>query len=456
MDRKTTATDLTQGPLLIQVLRFSVPIILTSFLQLLFNAADMAIAGQFIGDYALGAVGATTFLVNGFVNFLVGISVGANVVIARCFGMRAAEQANRSLHAAIALGLAGGLLLMAAGLYAADFAMTVLDTPEELKPFSVQYLRIYFLGLPVMAVFNLCTAALRSIGDTKHPLYFLGTAGACNLFLNVFFVVILQIGVAGVALGTVLSQLLACLLVLRFLSKGQAGLKFQISKLNLEGRYVREILWVGLPAGIQSIIFSVSNMMIQAGYNSFGSDVVSGNSAAGTIEQFVYATMNAFGQAAVSFIGQNVGAGDLRRVRNSLGVCLLWCNLFGITCGWLTVAFARPLLSIFSPEPAVIEGGYGRILFVCGTYFLCGSMDVVLSCLRGLGNSLQPMLLSIFGICGLRILWVRTVFPVFQTLESLYIAYPISWSGTLLVELILFYRAYRRLCTHNQMCGPDV
>ncbi len=450
MDRKMTSADLTQGPLLIQVLRFSVPIILTNFLQLLFNAADMAIAGQFIGDHALGAVGATTFLVNGFVNFLVGISVGANVVIARYFGMKNPEKANRALHTAIALGLAGGLLLMVAGLYVADFAMTVLDTPEDLKSFSVQYLRIYFLGLPIMAVFNLCTAALRSIGDTRHPLYFLGTAGVCNLALNVFFVVVLRIGVAGVALGTVLSQLLACALVLRLLARGHMELRFQAGGLNLEGRYVREILWVGLPAGIQSIIFSVSNMMIQAGYNSFGSDVVSGNSAAGTIEQFVYATMSAFGQAAVSFVGQNVGAGDLRRVRSSLGVCLLWCNLFGITSGWLTVAFARPLLRIFSPEAAVIEGGYGRILYVCGTYFLCGSMDVVLSCLRGLGNSLQPMLLSIFGICGLRMLWVQTVFPAVRTLESLYIAYPISWGGTLLVELILFCYSYQRFRTQNQ------
>ncbi len=451
LTQKKTATDLTQGPLLLQVLIFSVPIILTSFLQLLFNAADMAIAGQFIGDHALGAVGATTFLVNGHVNFLIGISVGANVVIARYFGMKDPEAANRSLHTAIALGLAGGIVLAAAGWYSADYMMALLDTPGNLKPLSVQYLRIYFWGLPVSAVFNLCTAALRALGDTKHPLHFLTIAGVCNLGLNIFFVVGMKAGVAGVAWGTVLSQLLACVLSLRLLSKGYAGLKFRVSALDLNWRSSFEIMRIGLPAGIQSIIFAVSNMMIQAGYNSFGSDVVAGNSAAGTIEQFVFSTMSAFGQAAVSFVGQNVGAGNMRRVRNSMGVCLLWCNLFGIASGWLTVAFARPLLSLFSSEAAVIEGGYGRILYVCGTYFLCGSMDVVLSCLRGMGDSLQPMLLSIFGICGLRVLWIRTVFPVVKMLECLYIAYPISWAGTLLVELFLFCRAYQRLQTQNQL-----
>ena len=430
---------------MLQVLLFSLPIIYTSILQLLFNAADMAIAGRFIGDHALGAVGATTFLVNGFINFLVGISVGANVVISRYFGMKDPKRANCALHTAIMLGVIGGVLLTGLGLYTTEFAMAVLDTPKDLKPMSVEYLRIYYLGLPFMAVFNLCTAALRSVGDTKNPLYFLGFAGCCNLGLNVLFVVVLKIGVAGVALGTVLSQLLACMLILRLLSKGHAGLKFQISLFRLNGLHAREILWVGLPAGIQSIIFSISNLMIQAGYNSFGSDVVSGNSAAGTIEQFVSATMNAFGQAAVTFVGQNVGARNMRRVRRSMDVCLLWCNVFGVTSGWLVVAFARQLLGIFSSEPAVIDGGYGRLLFVCGTYFLCGSMNVVLSCLRGMGNSLQPMLLSVFGICGIRILWIKTVFPVARTLESLYIAYPISWAGTLIVELVLFHRGYTKM-----------
>lgn len=443
--RQNTAADLTKGPLMLQVLLFSLPIIYTSFLQLLFNAADMAIAGRFIGDHALGAVGATTFLVNGFINFLVGISVGANVVISRYFGMKDPKRANCALHTAIMLGVIGGVLLTGLGLYTTEFAMAVLDTPKDLKPMSVEYLRIYYLGLPFMAVFNLCTAALRSVGDTKNPLYFLGFAGCCNLGLNVLFVVVLKIGVAGVALGTVLSQLLACMLILRLLSKGHAGLKFQISSFRLNGLHAREILWVGLPAGIQSIIFSISNLMIQAGYNSFGSDVVSGNSAAGTIEQFVSATMNAFGQAAVTFVGQNVGARNMRRVHRSMDVCLLWCNVFGVTSGWLVVAFARQLLGIFSSEPSVIDGGYGRLLFVCGTYFLCGSMNVVLSCLRGMGNSLQPMLLSVFGICGIRILWIKTVFPVARTLESLYIAYPISWAGTLIVELVLFHRGYTKM-----------
>ena len=447
MYRKRVSSDLTQGPLPLQVLRFSVPIICTSILQLLFNAADMAIAGRFIGDQALGAVGATTFLVNGFINFLVGISLGANVVLARYFGMKKPDQANSALHTAIVLGLLGGVLLGAVGLCTANYVIVLLGTPADLRSLAVQYLNIYFWGLPVMAVFNLCSAALRSVGDTQNSLYFLSVAGICNLGLNILFVAVLGIGVVGVALGTVLSQVLACVLMLRLLTKGYRSILFRVGDLKLTGRYVREILRIGLPAGVQSVIFSVSNMMIQAGYNSFGSDVVAGNAAGGTIEQFVFATMAAYGQAAVSFVGQNIGAGNLRRVRDSLGVCLMWCNLFGLISGWLTVAFARQLLGIFSSEPAVIEGGYGRILFVCGTYFLCGSMDVVLSCLRGLGKSLQPMLISIFGICGIRIVWVRAVFPAVQTLESLYISYPISWIITLTIELVLFYLEYKKLCS---------
>ena len=439
--------DLTSGAILPKMLRFSLPIMASGVLQLLFNAADIIVVGRFAGDNSMGAVGSTSALINLFTNLFIGLSVGVNVIAARSHGANSKDDMQDIVHTSILLAVICGVGLAVIGAVFAPEMLKVMETTEAQLPLAITYLRIYFLGMPAMMVYNFGGAVLRAVGDTKRPLYFLITAGVINVLLNLLFVIVLKMDVAGVATATVLSQCISATLIVICLVKESGAIHLDFKKLRLHGLVMKAVARVGLPAGFQGMIFSLSNVVIQSSVNLFGETVVSGNSAAMSVEGFIYMAMNTFYQAAISFTGQNIGAKKYRRIPRIL-LCAQGCVIVtGLVLGWTAYLFGSPLLSIYSKSPRVVTAGMVRLGIITTTYVLCGCMDVMVGMMRGVGYSIMPMIVSLIGACGLRILWIATVFniPKYHEIITVYISYPITWAVTFVAHIVCWIIVWDKL-----------
>ena len=432
--------DMLNGPLLPRILLFALPLALSSILQLLFNAADVVVLGRFVGPDALAAVGSTASLINLLVNLFVGLSVGVNVLVARNYARGDEAEVQDIVHTSVAVSVLSGILLIFVGYFFSGPMLLLMGSPENVLPMSVIYLRIYFAGMPFILLYDFGAAILRAIGDTRRPLYYLLFAGVLNVFLNLFFVLVCNMGVAGVAIATSVSNMVSSLLVARALMREESALRLHLRRLKVDLQVLKKIFTIGLPAGIQGCIFSVSNVLIQSSVNSFGYIVMAGCTASNNLEGFVYQAMNAVYQANLSFTSQNIGAGRYSRINRILYTCLFVVTVIGAGMGILFCIFGTPLLGIYSTEPEVIKAGLVRLYFICGTYFLCGWMDVLVGSMRGMGYAILPMIVSLIGACGLRILWIMTIFAGHHTMEMLFLSYPVSWIVTALVHYICFRR----------------
>ena len=432
--------DMVNGPLAGKLLLFALPLMLSSLLQLLFNAADVVVVGRYAGKEALAAVGSNGSLINLLVNLFIGFSVGANVVVARDLGAGREEDVGKSVHTSVTLSLISGVVLMAAGTILARQLLVWTASPAEVIGLATVYLRIYFCGMPANMLYNFGAAILRAQGDTRRPLYFLSIAGVTNVALNLLFVIVLEMSVAGVALATIISQYISALLVLQCLIRDKGALRLDLKKQGLDKRVIIRICQVGLPAGFQGIVFSLSNVVIQSSINSFNSTaIVAGSSTSSNIEGFVYTGMNAIYQTCLTFTSQNYGAGKCRRVDRTLLLCLGYVTAIGLALGNLAVFLGPQLASIYAPgEPEVVAQAVLRLQYVCSLYFLCGIMDTMVGVLRGLGYSVVPMVVSMVGACVTRLVWVATIFQVYRSPEVLYLSYPVSWTITLTVHILFF------------------
>lgn len=440
---KKHQSSMLEGPLLSGVIRYTIPIILTSVLQLLFNAADLIVVGKFCGSVSVGAVGATGSLTALIVNLFVGLSIGGGVAVAHGIGSRDDRQISEAVHTALPLALVGGAVLTVVGITLSEPMLILMSTPENTLPLSALYMKIYFGGITFTVVYNFCAAILRAAGDTQSPLTFLTIAGVVNVVLNVIFVTVFHMNVAGVALATVISQCIAAILVVIALMRRTDACRLELRKMRFYKQQLRKIIRIGLPAGIQSSLFSISNVIIQSSINSFGDLFVSGNAAAGNLEGFMYATLNSFHQTTVNFVGQNVGARQYRRANNTVWICQGCVLVIGLIMGTALWKFGEPLLGIYiTDSQEAIQYGIIRFAYVSLPYFMLGLLDVSTGALRGYGQSLGPMIVSVLGICGIRLLWIYTVFqiPAFHTPQCLYLSYPVSWIVTLMVQMVLFFR----------------
>lgn len=436
--RPIVRMDMVHGPMLGNIFRFALPLAASSVLQLLFTAADQVVVGRFAGPAALAAVGSNAAIINMLVNFFVGFSLGANVTTSRCLGAGDREGASRAVHTAMVLSVICGGLLAVIGVTLAGPLLTWMGSPSDVIGLATVYLRIYFGGMPVSMVYNFGAAMLRSQGDTRRPLACLAFSGVVNVILNLIFVVPLGMGVVGVGLATVISQALAAVMVGYILLHEEGPLHLDLHRLRLWPAPLRSMLLVGLPAGLQSVVFNVANVVVQATINSFGSAAVAGAAAAHSIEGFVYCVMDSFAQTCVTFCSQNLGAGQLRRVDRAVLLCNLCAVISGLVLGVGMALNSRFFLGFFSSDPEVIYAGSQRMLAVCATYALCGLMDTGSNSMRGLGYSVLPTIVSLCGSCLLRLVWIAVVFPLNPTIWMLYIVFPLSWGITGLAHLICY------------------
>ncbi len=435
--------DLTKGNLWKQIFIFSLPLMISNVLQVLFNMADIAVVGQFAGSVALGAVGSTTTLVTLFTGFLIGMAGGVNVLIARYLGAKKPKDVEDATHTAVLICLITGLVIMAAGLLFAQDILRLLHTKDELIAGASLYLRIYFLGMPALAIYNYGNAVFSAVGNTKKPLYYLTAAGVVNIILNLFFVIVCGLDVAGVALASVISQYLSAALILGSLFRSREVYGLCFSKLRLNGSKASAILTIGFPSAVQYGIFQIANLFIQFGVNTFDATMVAGNSAAANADGLVYDVMAAFYTACSSFIGQNYGAHNKERVRKTYRITLAYSFGAGAVIGLALELCGRQFLGLFTPETAVIDAGMKRLVIMGVSYAFSAFMDNAIAASRGLGKSVVPTVIVIIGSCVFRVVWVYTVFAYFRTIPSLYLLYIFSWSITAIVEMIYFKRIYR-------------
>ena len=450
--------DMTQGAVLPKVIRFSLPLAATGVLQLLFNAADVVVVGKFAGATALAAVGATTALINLLVNVFMGVSVGVNILVARYLGCREEEHVRRCVHCSLSLSLLLGLIVMVAGLVLSTPLLRLMQTPDDVLPLSSLYLRIYFLGMPGSIMYNFAAAVLRAFGDTKKPMIFLTVSGVINALLNLFFVIVCHMSVDGVATATVISQYVSLVLVVRCLCRSEGLSHLSLREIRFDKEESLRMIQIGLPAGLQSMLFNISNVMVQSAVNSFGSNVIAASTAASNLEGFIYTAMNAVFHAAITFTSQNLGAGRLDRIKNVLGACLTTVLMIGLPMCAICYFFGPSLLSIYvsSTDPSyadVIHYGLGRLSTIAYYYFLCGIMEVLCGMVRGLGRTWIPLFVTAGGACLSRIIWIYTIFQLFRTPEVLYLSYPMSWILTLSLHAICFaviYRQYQKKMAAEQ------
>lgn len=426
-------TDMLSGSLWDKILMFALPLAASSMLQQLFNSADVAVVGKFTGKQALAAVGSNGPVINLLVNFFVGISVGTNVVIARYIGSGNEKRANSAAHTAVLVSVICGFVIMALGLLVSPLILELIGTPDDFIDLAVLYLRIYFCGMPFMMLYNFCSAIFRSKGDTKKPLIYLFVSGIVNVILNLIFVIVFKMGVAGVAIATVISNMISSVLMLRSLTKEEGAIKITLKNLKIDKRNLSEIIRVGMPAGIQGMVFSISNVCVLSGLNLLGTDVVSASSAAQNYENLIYFMSNSFAQATVTFVSQNYGAGNLKRCKRAVLIGMGLSVVASAAMFAVFIVFRTPLLGIYTDDKEIIRIASQRLAVVGGTHFMCGIMDNLSCCMRGLGYSLEPALISMAGACGLRVLWIYTVFKKVQTFAMLVAVYPISWFATALV-----------------------
>ncbi len=447
--------DMCNGPILSKMLQFTLPLMLSSVLQLLFNAADVVVVGKFAGDNSLGAVGCTGSLVNLLVNLFVGLSVGANVMAARHYGAKQHEELSKTVHTAITVAGVSGMVLTVIGVVFADKILALMSTPKDILPLAALYMRIYFAGMIANMLYNFGSAILRAVGDTKRPMIYLTFAGVVNVLLNLLFVIVFKMDVAGVAIATIISQAISAILVLRCLMMEKGDIRLEVKKLGIDKKELKSIVKIGLPAGLQGCVFSLSNVVIQSSINGFDNPaIVSGSSASSNLEGFVYVAMNSFYHATLSFMSQNFGAGEYRRLRKVM-LCGLACvTVAGLVLGNLEVFFGRQLLSIYTDSTDVIEAGLIRLTINNTLYCLCGLMDVMVGVMRGIGYSIMPMIVSLVGACATRLIWIATVFqiPEYHRIETVYIAYPISWFLTFTAHVICYLCVRRKVIPKEVVC----
>lgn len=442
--------DMCNGPLLGKILRFALPLALSGILQLLFNAADIVVVGQFVGAGALAAVGSTGALINLIVNLFIGLSVGTNVLVAQYYGAGKEKDLSETVHTSILTSLLCGGVLLVVGVVLARPLLVLMGTPADVLEQATLYMRIFFLGMPVSMLYNFGAAVLRAVGDTRRPLYYLLLAGIINVVLNLFFVIVLHMDVAGVALATVLSQAISAGLVFWCLTKVDGPYRLNPKKLCIKKDKLLGMTKIGLPAGIQGASFAISNVLIQSSINSFGSLAMAGNAAASNIEGFVSTAMDAFCQAALSFTGQNLGAGKHGRINRVLGICLVMTACAGFILGMSGFLLSAPLLGIYTSDPRVVAFGVQRMGTVCMLQAIGGVMSVLVGVLRGMGASLIPMVITISCVCGVRIIWILTVFAAVPTLPVLYASYPITWGLAAVLEAICYFRLRKRMARQRQ------
>ncbi len=439
MKRNKYEIDMCNGSIMDKLISFSLPLMLSGILQLMFNAVDIVVVGRFSGSQALAAVGSTTALINIFTNLFIGISLGANVLAARFYASGKEKEMSETVHTAITLALISGIIMAGVGLLLAKWALRLMGTPSDVIELSTLYMRIYFCGMPFFMLYNYGAAILRAVGDTKRPLVFLIISGVANAGLNMILVIIFHMGVAGVGIGTVISQLISCVLVLRCLYKSEGCYQLRFSKLRIQKVYLRQIFQVGIPAGIQSTVINFSNALLQSSVNSFGSTAMAGYTAANNILGFLYASVNAVTQACMSFTSQNYGVGKYKRMDRVLINCLILSVVISGVLGCGSYAFGTEILKVYTEDPKVIQCGLEILSMTTVTYFLCGIMDLFPGALRGMGRSGVPMILSIIGTVGTRIVWIFMLFPQHRSLKFLFISYPASWLFTIVMQVICFY-----------------
>ena len=437
--------DMCNGTLMDKLISFSLPLMLSGILQLLFNAVVIIVVGRFTGSQALAAVGSTTALINIFTNLFIGISLGANVLAARFYASGKEKEMSETVHTSITLALISGLVMALAGVLLARFALNLMGTPDDVIDQSVLYMRIYFLGMPFFMLYNYGAAILRAVGDTKRPLFFLVISGMTNAVLNLVLVIVFHMGVAGVAIGTIVSQLISSILVLRCLYTSNTSYRLYFSKLGIKTQYLKQIFQVGIPAGIQSTVINLSNVLLQSSVNSFGSTAMAGYTAANNLFGFLYVSVNSVTQACMSFTSQNYGVGKWKRMDRVLIDCLILSFVAMMILGNSAYFFGPKLLTIYTSNSKVIQCGMEILLYTTVTYFLCGFMDLFPGALRGMGRSGVPMILSIIGTVGTRIVWIFWIFPNHRSLDILFISYPASWIITIVLQVICYYFVRKQL-----------
>ncbi len=454
LKKKHYEIDMTSGKFLKKIILFCIPLMLTGILQLLYNAADLIVVGKFSDEpNALGAVGSTGALINLIVNLFMGLSVGSNVLCARRFASKDNEGLSRAVHTAITVSVVTGIVLGIVGFIFARWFLTLMSNPIDL---AVVYLKIYFIGMPFNMLYNFAASILRGVGDTRRPLYYLAISGLINVILNIFFVVVFKMDVDGVAIATVISQVVSCILIMNCLIKTKENYGFSFKKIHIHKKELLDMIKIGLPAGIQGSIFSMSNVIIQSSVNKFGPIVMNGNSTAQSIEGFVYTSMNSVYHAALAFAGQNIGAKKYTNIKKITWYCLLFVTIIGVVMGGTFFLFGKQLSRIYTNSDAEIEVSYVRLHYLCLPYLLCGIMDVMVGILRGIGYSIMPMIVSIIGVCGFRIAWIYIVFyrvadfSNYQTLNYLYISYPISWIVTFIVHFISYEVLFKKLLKRSK------
>ena len=439
MNKNKYEIDMIHGPMLPRIISFAVPLMLSSILQLLFNAVDVVVVGHFAGREALAAVGSTSALISLMINLFVGISVGASVLSAHSYAAEDYSLMSETVHTAILIALISGIGMTFVGLFGSRLALSMMDTPSDVIEQSVLYMRIYFAGMPFFMLYNYGAAILRAVGDTRRPLIFLAISGSLNALLNLALVIFFHMGVAGVAIATVISQCLSCVLVLRCLIRSDGPYRLYVNRLRMNRKCLKQIMQIGIPSGIQSCVISFSNVLLQSSVNSFGSVSMAGYTAANNLLGFLYVSINANSQAAMSFTGQNLGAGKLKRIDRLVWECLLLQLGLALFLGGVGYIFGRQLLGIYTTDPDVVNAGMEIASITFIPYFLCGFMDLFPGVMRGLGHAFVPMILSILGTVGSRAAWILLVFPSHRSLRDLFICYPLSWGVTFLMQAVCYY-----------------
>lgn len=440
------------GSIMDKLISFSLPLMVSSILQLMFNAVDIIVVGRFSGSQALAAVGSTTALINIFTNLFIGISLGANVLAARYFAAGREKEMSEAVHTAITLALISGIMMAFVGVGASRLALKLMATPPDVIDQSVTYMRIYFMGMPFFMLYNYGAAVLRAVGDTKRPLAFLIIAGLANVVLDLALVIVIPLGVAGVAIGTVASQMISSILVMHCLYKSEGSYQLRFSKLSIKWTYLKRIFQVGIPAGIQSTVINFSNAMLQSSVNSFGSTAMAGYTAANNILGFLYVAVNAVTQACMSFTSQNYSVGKQKRMDRVLADCMILSVAVSIVLGVGAYVFGSQVLRIYTADTDVIRCGLEILSITTVPYFLCGIMDLIPGALRGMGRSAVPMILSVIGTVGTRVLWIYGFFPQHRSLYFLFISYPGSWIATILMQAVCFFFV-RRSCARQLKKG---
>ena len=451
MEKNKFEIDMCNGPIMSKLISFSVPLILSGMLQLMFNAVDIIVVGQFSGSTSLAAVGSTTALINVFVNLFMGISLGANVISARCYAMGRREEMSKTVHTAITIALVSGIIMAVIGVIFAKGALLLMGTPENVIDLSTLYMRIYFLGMPFFMLYNYGAAILRAVGDTKRPLIFLVISGCINAGINMLLVIVFDMGVAGVAIGTVISQFVSCALVINCLYRTKSSYQLRFSKLKIEKDYMVQIFQVGVPAGIQSTVINFSNALLQSSVNSFGSVAMAGYTAANNVLGFLYVSVNSITQACMSFTSQNFAVGKHKRMDRVLIDCMVLSISVALILGGGAYLFGTYILNIYTSDADVIKCGLEILSITTVPYFFCGIMDLFPGALRGMGYSTVPMILSIIGTVGVRILWIFVFFPMHRSLYFLFISYPGSWIATIVMQVICYMLVRKKIASQGTL-----